>query len=135
MVCNIPGPSRFHCHSFHALKVVKGRRRQNLPQNQSKQYISLEPIKYVSERYIQVSLGGIEELAKRKEDIRVATGLPASYELQCPPQQPTTNERTPAPHTPPPGTDSDSNGEIVWDRSEEEMEQPPRAPKLRPKVR
>ncbi|KAJ7377890.1 Striatin-interacting protein 2 [Desmophyllum pertusum] len=50
---------------------------------------------------VLISLGGIEELAKKKEDLRVATGLPASYEAQCPPQQPTIKERTPAPHTPP----------------------------------
>ena len=86
--------------------------------------------------YLQVSLGGIEELAKRKEEVRVACGLPASYELQCPPQQPIDNERIPAPHTPPPGSDSDSNGEIIWDRSEEEpQEQRHRPPKPRPKVR
>jgi len=84
---------------------------------------------------VLVSLGGIEELAKKKEEVRIANGLSASYELQCPPQQPITNERTPAPHTPPPGSDSDSNGEIVWDRSEEEQEQPLRPPKLQPKVR
>ncbi|KAM7431994.1 Striatin-interacting protein 2 [Porites harrisoni] len=85
---------------------------------------------------ILVSLGGIEELAKRKEEVRVACGLPASYELQCPPQQPIDNERIPAPHTPPPGSDSDSNGEIIWDRSEEEpQEQRHRPPKPRPKVR
>lgn len=83
---------------------------------------------------LQISLGGLEDLAKKKEDLRVARGLPASYEVQCPPQQPTVKERTPAPHTPPlSGTDSDSNGEIVWDRSEEEP--PYRPPKLRPKVR
>ena len=86
--------------------------------------------------FLQVSLGGIEELAKRKEEVRVACGLPASYELQCPPQQPIDNERIPAPHTPPPGSDSDSNGEIIWDRSEEEpQEQRHRPPKPRPKVR
>ncbi|RMX60555.1 hypothetical protein pdam_00001424 [Pocillopora damicornis] len=83
---------------------------------------------------ILISLGGLEDLAKKKEALRVARGLPASYEVQCPPQQPTVKERTPAPHTPPlSGTDSDSNGEIVWDRSEEEP--PYRPPKLRPKVR
>lgn len=86
--------------------------------------------------FLQVSLGGIEELAKRKGEVRVACGLPASYELQCPPQQPIDNERIPAPHTPPPGSDSDSNGEIIWDRSEEEpQEQRHRPPKPRPKVR
>ena len=86
--------------------------------------------------FLQVSLGGIEELATRKGEVRVACGLPASYELQCPPQQPIDNERIPAPHTPPPGSDSDSNGEIIWDRSEEEpQEQRHRPPKPRPKVR
>ncbi|XP_074610603.1 striatin-interacting protein 1-like [Acropora palmata] len=83
---------------------------------------------------ILVFLGGIEELAKGKEEARIAAGLPASYELQCPPQQPVINERTPAPHTPPPSYDSDNNGEIIWDRSEEEQEAV-RPPKLRPKVR
>lgn len=83
---------------------------------------------------ILVFLGGIEELAKRKEEARIAAGLPASYELQCPPQQPVINERTPAPHTPPPSYDSDNSGEIIWDRSEEEQEAV-RPPKLRPKVR
>ncbi|KAL9959390.1 hypothetical protein ACROYT_G032712 [Oculina patagonica] len=82
---------------------------------------------------VLTTLGGIEELAKRKEDLRVASGLPASYEIQCPPQQAVNKERTPAPHTPPP-TDSDSNGEIQWDRSEEEH-MTYRPPKLRPKVR
>ncbi|CAH3112858.1 unnamed protein product [Pocillopora meandrina] len=83
---------------------------------------------------ILISLGGLEDLAKKKEALRVARGLPASYEVQCPPQQPTVKERTPAPHTPPLSrTDSDSNGEIVWDRSEEEPLYRP--PKLRPKVR
>ena len=81
------------------------------------------------------TLGGIEELAKRKEDVRVSRGLPASYEAQCPPQQPINKERTPAPHTPPPpGTDSDSNGEIQFERGEEEQTIY-RPPKLRPKVR
>ena len=91
---------------------------------------------FIVQPFLQVSLGGIEELAKRKEEVRVAYGLPASYELQCPPQQPIDNERIPAPHTPPPGSDSDSNGEIIWDRSEEEpQEQRHRPPKPRPKVR
>lgn len=82
----------------------------------------------------QTTLGGIEDLAKRKEDVRIASGLPASYEIQCPPQQAIVKERTPAPHTPPPtGTDSDSNGEIQWERGEEEHIYRP--PKLRPKVR
>ena len=85
--------------------------------------------------FAQISLGGIEELAKKKEDLRVATGLPASYEAQCPPQQPTIKERTPAPHTPPPTiTDSDNNGE-QWERGEEEHPFRLRPPKLRPKVR
>ena len=84
--------------------------------------------------FAQTTLGGIEDLAKRKEDVRVAIGLPASYEIQCPPQQAVVKERTPAPHTPPPtGTDSDSNGEIQWERGEEEHIYRP--PKLRPKVR
>ena len=82
----------------------------------------------------QTTLGGIEDLAKTKEDVRIASGLPASYEIQCPPQQAIVKERTPAPHTPPPvGTDSDSNGEIQWERCEEEHIYRP--PKLRPKVR
>ena len=59
----------------------------------------------VSLFFSQVFLGGIEELAKGKEEARIAAGLPASYELQCPPQQPVINERTPAPHTPPPSYD------------------------------
>ena len=84
--------------------------------------------------FAQTTLGGIEDLAKRKEDVRIANGLPASYEIQCPPQQAIVKERTPAPHTPPPtGTDSDSNGEIQWERGEEEPSYRP--PKLRPKVR
>ena len=81
----------------------------------------------------QVSLGGMEAISERKEALRIAAGLPASYELQCPPLHPVINERTPAPLTPPPTVTESDNSVFNWEREETEL--PPRPPKLRPKVR